>query len=513
MGRYLALLAAFIFLAGFGSGVYAQDESMAPTEEEAAEAVEGAAEEMTPESESGMEEATEALEGEGEFEIEEEPSYEAGSSGGGIYGAMDRFLQSGTAFFDDNKLFGKIRITPSFGHNVIYDSNIFLNDDDEEDTEGVESDVIFSTSVGLAAVMEVNKEYTKIFDRDRLTVLSYDFKSNMYLDHDEVNNIGQDINTDLFGFFNDLLNAGDIGKNLYFRVYATYTDLTDPLDALFRTPFVAGFPEIEDVDDIRRQDLTAGAEFGWIGNKWDVAAGYEYYRIDFKSDLFEQAEHVRNTGWIEAGMEIPGLKDKRVFARFKYSDYRFTEHLLNDAEVSEYTIGFEGSIFTKKIKMILEGSYLEWEHQDEGAIGDDSDYEGGVGWGKIVYLPMEDRPLVLQLEGGRKVQWSAIANYRVDDSAMLTVRDVILPDRLDADVTLYWSHHRESEGPKWNLIEAGAGLTYHLHRQVDITLRYLYRYQDSWDEILITNIQTGDEVETDGDFDQHVVSLGFQVRF
>ena len=46
---------------------------------------------------------------------------------------------------------------------------------------------------------------------------------------------------------------------------------------------------------------------------------------------------------------------------------------------------------------------------DEGLSPDDSDYDAGTGWAKIVYLPMEERKLIFQVEGGRKVDWSAIS--------------------------------------------------------------------------------------------------------
>ena len=114
------------------------------------------------------------------------------------------------------------------------------------------------------------------------------------------------------------------------------------------------------------------------------------------------------------------------------------------------------------------------------------------------------------------MNWSAISNYRVDHRVALTVFEELMPKKLDADATFAWSHHHPSEGPVRSLIEAGAGLTYHLFRQVDLTARYLFRSQVEEREISLATATAGGQVVnivTDGDFHQNVVSVGVAITF
>ena len=207
----------------------------------------------------------------------------------------------------------------------------------------------------------------------------------------------------------------------------------------------------------------------------------------------------------------------RLYLRGKAEQLEFPEEYLNDADIWSAVVGLDGLLMTKKIRYDINGGYKNWDADNNGLIGDDNDYEDWIAWAQIVYQPWEDRKLSFQLEGGRDVDWSAISNYRIDDRIFFSIRDDLMPNRLAYDITLQVSHHEQSEGPRWDRLEAGAGLTWTPHRQFTVTLRYLYRNQDSDEDYEIVNTQASNtlnqEISTNGNFVQHVVSMGFEVRF
>jgi len=502
MSRYLVWLAALILLVGTAPDLLAQGEMDPPAEEAMEEAAPEAAEEA-PEAAGEVPEITEDFP-EGEERVE---GYEAASSD---------FLEATSEWLDDNAVFGVIRLRAEASADLIYDSNIWLNDKDERDTRGVVDDFILRLFGSVGAEMKVNSKYTKVFKRDRLTLVRFDYTYNKYFDNDEVTNSNWNLGTDLFGFLSDLLSSsGGKGTGLYYRVKVDWSEMTDPLDLIVREAFTVGFPVVDSVDTLKRTEILADAELGWIGNGWDIAVGYKYYKLEFDNDVFASADNTRNSVWGEFGLEV--LARTRAYVRGMFEDLEFPEKDLNDAEITSGVLGLEGLLFSKKIKYDVNAGMLHWDPQLTGLVGDTDDYQGPIFWGVVVYRPWEEKKLSFQMEGGRKVDWSAISNYRTDDSILLSVRDEFMPDRMSWDVSGRYSRHVQSLGPRWTRYEFGAGLAWTPNRQLTVSLRYSYRNQDSEKDYEIVNVQasqaTNQVIATNGNFVQHMVSLGVNVRF
>jgi hypothetical protein len=274
---------------------------------------------------------------------------------------------------------------------------------------------------------------------------------------------------------------------------------------------------------------------GWRGNQFDVRVGYEFDWMKFKDDFYSQADHTMHTGVGELGWNPWFQPQGRIFLKAEYSDLDYRTGVLNNAKIWDVRLGYEGPLFSKRLRFYLDGGVKDWENQEDGGFvftnnqgqpefrsnPDTSDYNGFVGLARIAYTPWQDRKTIFQLEVGKNVNWSAISNYREDTYGMLTIADEIIPKKLDVDFAISYSNHLPSDGPERNLFEVGAGLTYHLVPQVDLTCRYLFRNQRSYDEIqtnLILTDQGGNVVgflplTSDGDFHQNIFSLGFVVWF
>jgi hypothetical protein len=364
--------------------------------------------------------------------------------------------------------------------------------------------------------MPVNKEMTKLFKRDRVTLLSYEARYLYYFKESDVSNFNQYLRTDLFSMLKDILNVG-FGNRVTLEAGADYSYVTDPIDILVRDLTLPGFPTGDEISQLNRHRFQANAGVRYLGNSFDVGGYYDFDTYLFDDRFFEQADHRKHRVALDVGVNPPFIPDKRVFVIARYSDYTFDKGFLNDAEVQDYRIGIDGSVLTKKLDLYLDAGWLIWDHKDTGLLADDSDYSGGVGLLQLAFQPWVTRKTKFQVELGRDVTWSAIANYRVEDKILFQVVEELVPRKLDGDVTASYGNYRPSDGPKRRLLEIGVGLFYHVYRQMDLTLRYLYRQQWGYDENTLTSLDpdTGLPVtiETNGDFYQHVISLGLELNF
>jgi len=456
-----------------------------------------------------------------------------------VLNAIEGYLQDATDFLDDenHQLFGKIRFAPRVAQRLVYDDNIFLNDDDEPNTEGREWDVISESQIDIALVLPVNDKYTKLFTGKEIRILEYEVRFLEYLHRGDVDAINQRITADWFMFLEDLLSLklGKGDRGLFFQADAEYKDVSDPLDvlrfqaandpALPATALVLG----DDLKELKWKEAHANARIGYKTNAFDVIFGYRFSWFDFEERLFEQANHLSHTGTFEVGYAPPDHEDKRFFVRGEFENLNFTgdiddEDILNDENIYRALVGFQGAAISKRIYIEAEFGLTHWDHQDNGLFGDSENYTGGEGGLRIAFRPQQERKRVYQLEVSRTISWSAISNFRVDHTVSANyVHEVT--EKLEGDLGVTWSHHKPSDGPVRTVIEAGVGAVYHVFPQLDVTLRYLFRKQISDDEIALggfadlNNNGTIDPAteavffETDGDFFQHVVSLGLEFEF
>jgi opacity protein-like surface antigen len=436
----------------------------------------------------------------------------AEGTGPGLMDTIQNYLDKAETKVQETSLW-KFKFGVVFEQRLIYDDNIFLNDDDEAGTEGRVWALISDTSLGFGLYLPVNPNYVKYFDKDKVKILDYKITVQEYVTRGDVDNIAHSFTTDLFSFWKDLFKIDGVGSRIYTRFKNRLDYVTDPLDLEVRDLRLIGFPTVKAVTELERWENRLDLEIGYEGNliRGHVAYRNEYYHFDDK--LFEQADHMEHTYAGRVGVNLPKFEDKFVYLEGRFRQLRYDENTLNDADAWEVVAGFEGTVISRKLQVQAECGYSEWDSSDDGKTADDSDYDGFIAYGQLVFRPWENRNIQFQLDGGRALGWSAIANYRVEDRGSVSVLYEVLPKLLDADLTLSVEKNNVSEGPDRILYSVGAGLKYHLFKQLDLTARYLYRTQSSKNEVELTD-GTGDVVaESDGDFFQNVFSIGLSLKF
>ena len=168
---------------------------------------------------------------------------------------MDSFLKKSSDSLDKNLLFGKLRFSPVFTQQFIFDDNIWMNDRHEgnmtpegRQTRGRQWDFISSTALKLALDMKVNESYSKFFERGRITLIGVDVSYSEFFRHGGPDSFNYGFYTEIFGFldfFKDLFNL-DLGKpeGFFLDLGAEYRDQSNPLDLQQRAlgPALTGVP-------------------------------------------------------------------------------------------------------------------------------------------------------------------------------------------------------------------------------------------------------------------------------
>jgi hypothetical protein len=183
-------------------------------------------------------------------------------------------------------------------------------------------------------------------------------------------------------------------------------------------------------------------------------------------------------------------------------------------------VGLEGPLYYDRIRTRFEAGHESWEPGDEAPGGGDrNQFHHFVGLAQVVYQPWEDRPTQFLLQYRRTVGYSAISNFNAVHEGMFQVKHELIPKRLDADFSVTFTSTVPSDGPKRRLLETGVGATYHLYKQVDVSLRYVFRNQTADDEI-VTNSAFGRgarlfeyRIESNSEFYQNIVELALLVHF
>lgn len=480
--------------------------------------------------------------------------------------SIERFLQNTQNSIDDTKLW-KVHLKPSLRESFIWTDNVFLNAEDEDNvilkritnnstgnvitnrdqleqieqripdfkdtgTEGRVGDYILQTEPTLDFVVPVNENYFKAFGREQMTILGVQVRNQEYMHRQDLDNTSIFLRTDIFGFLSDLLSF-EAGNNWWIRVKDDFSRLRDPLDTSIRLQLQDGLGRIKQFKDFERTENTANLDFGYNGGQFDVSAGYENYHLLLEDEDLDQAEHTRHNFHAEVGTQIPWWQQKRVYLRYDYWIYHFSQapihgadgsvvneaQILNDANVQKATLGINGRFFSEKMQGKFEAAYLSWDPKSDGLSGDRNAFDGLLGHAQMAYQPWEERNTKIQLEYEHLIGYSAISNYNSTHIGTLTVLHEIIPKRLDADFTFAFSTTTPSDGPSRKLLETGAGVTYHVFKQFDVTLRYLFRHQIGSNEIVTPSAFARDgrlfeyELRSSGNFHQNILELGFLLHF
>ena len=462
---------------------------------------------------------------------------------------VNALMEDSSDWLDENttiEVGSGIYFNPEIGIKFAYNDNIYLNDKEEDPdtfrdpeaiTRGRVSDFIINFLVHLSFDMEVNPHYTRIFEHSNVTILSYDLDYQWYANESDLNFANQRLRSDLFFFLKDIFNTTIIGPDTFITLGGDWSEVQDPLEVLVRDLRLPGAPIVDDVTQLRRQVLNLYGSVGYQGNMFRTDLGYDYYRMEFEEGVFSQADHTTQTGTWDIRVVPPFMgRDQWLYTRLKYQRYDFpTERevvpgqgsvkLMNDANVYDAVIGFEGPLFSQRTRWMAEVGYTYWDTVQNGVIQDDSDFQGGTGLLRVIYtLPKSSN--TVQFEASRFVTWSVIANYSLEYTVAGTYNHNLMPNRMDADVLVAWNHSNPSapNTPTRSLFEIGAGLVWHAipskkrtRPQLDIELRYRYMTQTASGEtsFFIRDPGTGDivEVKSSLDFYQNLLTLGFYFKF
>ena len=325
------------------------------------------------------------------------------------------------------------------------------------------------------------------------------------------------------------------------RTEAEYNRITDPLDA--QTLFLRddGATSLATFQDFERDEKRAKFTTGYEGGQVDGKVAFEYYGLSLDDSEFSQADHLRYTYSSEVGTELPWWQEKRGFLNYEFRQYKFGRsdvldvngnrvgrtQVLNNGDVHRIVAGVEGALFTQRLTGRIEAGYIGWDARSDGESGDNNDYNGFAGGFRVAYKPFEERKTQFQIAYDRDLGYSTISNYNKKHDVVLSFIHDIIPNRLDGDASIAFTRTEPSDGPDRNLWELGLGLTYHLYEQLDVSFRYLMRYQDSKDEIKVTSafdLDANDgvpgpgriveyQLSSDGDFWQNILELGITLRF
>jgi hypothetical protein len=377
----------------------------------------------------------------------------------------------------------------------------------------------------------VNDEYYNAFQRHAITLLGAKVRVQEYLDRNELDNTSVFLHTDLFGFVNDLLNQS-WGRSFWVRVKDDYSKLSDPLDTEIRLLGQTGITTVADFHDFGRVENTFNFDTGWLGNKVDASAGYENYNLWLDDHELDQAQHTRHNVHGELGSKVPGWELQRAYLRYDIWWYRFDEapvvdangnvsdqQVLNDATVQQAMLGLQGPVLSERTMFRIEGGYGTWDPETNGLAADDTDFSGPMGRFQAVYKPWEERDSRISFEYFKSIDYSSISNFNLSHNALLQIAHEFVPKRWVADMSLAFTKTSPSDGPDRKLFEAGAGLTYHVYPQMDVTLRYVFRHQTATNEIVTNSaFQRGGQVYeyqivSDSEFVQNIVELGLLLQF
>lgn len=482
-----------------------------------------------------------------------------------VLAQLDEFIKRTTDRLDDNLLFGRMRLRPEFRQTLEYDSNIYQNPRRSTDTGKVPGvgpermtvpinsrdawDFISKSSLTLGLTLPVNEEYFKWFDKGQVNVLAYNVDHFRYLRHHKNDSFDQNFTTEFFGFAYDLLpelfSWDAKGRHWYMETKFDWSDITDPLDIqiydLKARPVVW-----KQRSDFRRTEMKGHARVGYRGNHTDWWVQYRYYRLTFEENLYNQADSEQHSVSAEFGVrDFGALAQKRLYTRYSLTSLRYLERQLNDAYVHRAVLGLEGQIFTKKLDFLVEAGGVAWDTRDSSKAivygptiwdPEDPEFENKPNFKKLptpsesycaligrmvlTFTPWPERASTrFRLMFERDPHWSAIANYRVDHSLILTADHELIEKKLLGTAHVAWSMHEPDFGPRRQLLEIGFRLVLKLLDQVDLTAEYTFRKQASREEVVSPAVV--DEgppaivqwFKTNGNFVQHVLRIGFAVRF
>jgi len=480
--------------------------------------------------------------------------------------SVEQFLTNSQNKIDETKLW-KFRVKPTLRESVIFTDNIFENAAHENPvtltrvfgpgatvitdpaqlaqisktvpdlantgTDGRVNDFIFQSDADVRLVLPVNDEYSKAFSGlKEMTILGVQVKNQKYASNSSLDNTSLYLNSNLFGFLSDLLNA-QWGHNFWIHAKDTYSHITDPLDASLRTLSSGGLNTNHEFNDFGRKENTLNVDAGWNGAKVYATVGVENYFLHLDDHDLDQASHTRNEAHGELGSLIPGWERQKAYVRYEYAAYRFDDapvintttgqitdtQILNDAVTQEGWVGVSGPMISDKTLIAAEVGYATWDPRGGGITADNSHFHNLMTHFQFAYRPVDDQNTTYQFDYHDEIGYSAISNYNSSHIGQFTIMHEAIPKRLDLRFSVALSTIAPSDGPRRKLLETGIGATYHLYKQLDLIARYAFLHQTAHHEIVTTSaFEQGGRVyeytlASDSSFYQNIVEVGLELHF
>lgn len=326
----------------------------------------------------------------------------------------------------------------------------------------------------------------------------------------------------------------------YIRIEGDYARTTDPLDvAKFEVRSTAPtFVKFADRKDFERIEWYGQGTVGWKGPVFDAFVRTKYYSFRVNDDTLDSANHRESTYYGEIGYTFPNT-EHRVFSLFEYTDYGFdarTAILTVLADPGEVTslrdyqryrtgLGWEGPLLTKKIRARAEGYWIATDvddrHKEPFPVRDDGTKRSfdevhlvGASF-KAAYRPFIAKSTQIQIEYGRRADWSVVAQNKVVDRGSIAITHPVT-DRLTAQVKYTIEAEDVSHLQKRTFEEVGLGIRYKLAAYTDFTAEYTFRRMRSRNEPMTDFADKFNEVysiRADGDFNANIITVGITISF
>jgi hypothetical protein len=353
--------------------------------------------------------------------------------------------------------FGAVSLLPKFDESVVYDSNVFLTEDDEED------DFILRTRAALLADWQLGSSGHRLSG-------GYDMLRHWFMQGDARN-------------FVESFASGQLDLSFrHLRVSGGYRfeDRTDPILAVF-----AG--------KIERTLKTVHAAAGWYEDSryFEVKAqgvGTQYDDANFQGfDRDERLAHAEY-GWLVE-------EERWVFVRAGFVDRVFDEDQLNDMAGETASVGVRFQRAPSLDGVLRAGVRFE-QFDDEVATDDDDDAINPEVEARLLWWPTRADGV-----DGRYVhttEFSPVSNYEILDRAEIGWTRVLTGRvRSRAGVGVERIDPSDVGDTLWRYV-LGAGVTWRPREYVDVFANWRVR------------IRATDAAG--GDYTGHQVAVGVSVR-
>ncbi len=129
-----------------------------------------------------------------------------------------------------------------------------------------------------------------------------------------------------------------------------------------------------------RKENTLNTILGTEFNKIGVDVGYQYYLVDYHSDLLKSLDRYENAVWMTGYVDIPQTTKARGLVEFEYRNIVYKHAGGRDGDAYSPLAGIKGQI-TPKLSGLAKAGYKYKAYRNSGR----SDYSGAVAQVDLLY--------------------------------------------------------------------------------------------------------------------------------